>query len=256
MSYLNLDLDYFSHPKTVRLVGLLGRGAEVLPIRLWCYCGKYHVESGKLTGYSAQEIESAVAWWGKPGELVEAMIRVGFLEEHDGEYGLHDWQEHEGHLAFFKERAKTAAAARWGRSNATSNASRHKKHCPLPTVPTNHNSLKTSTSEPPPEALGLAERLKTRILANNPTAKVPESLEAWAKTADLMIRLDKRSIPTITQVMDFSQSDVFWKANILSMAKLREKFDQLWMKMQSLEGGKNGGKPVGFAVAGVAKYQD
>ena len=67
MPYLNLDLNYFDHIKTKRLVGLLGRGSEVLPIRLWCACGKHRAESGKLDGYSAQEIESLVEWWGESG---------------------------------------------------------------------------------------------------------------------------------------------------------------------------------------------
>jgi hypothetical protein len=81
MTSLNLDLDFFDHPKTRRLVGLLGRGSEVLPIKLWCWCAKYHAESGWLTGYSAQEIESILGWWGEPGKMVEAMVKVGFLIE-------------------------------------------------------------------------------------------------------------------------------------------------------------------------------
>lgn len=58
MASLNLDMDYFGHPKTKRLVGLLGRGAEVLPLRLWCHVGKYHAQDGRLAGYSPQEIEA------------------------------------------------------------------------------------------------------------------------------------------------------------------------------------------------------
>jgi len=132
VAYLNLDLDFFEHPKTRRLVGLLGKGVEVLPIKLWCYCGKYHVESGKLTDHSAQEIESILGWWGKSGELVQAMVKVGFLI-FDGEYCVKDWEEHSGHLKFFKERAKTAAKKRWGISNASSNACDEAKQSPIPT---------------------------------------------------------------------------------------------------------------------------
>lgn len=139
MIYLNLDLDYFSHPKTVRLIGLLGKGAEVLPIRLWCYCGKYHVESGKLASYSTEEVEAAVGWWGKSGDMVKAMIKVGFLEELNGEYKLHDWEDHEGHLLALKERGKTAAKARWDKarvvSNATSNANEAPMQCSVPSSP-------------------------------------------------------------------------------------------------------------------------
>lgn len=114
MPSLNLDLTYFSHPKTRRLVGLLGKGSEVLPIQLWCYCGMHHAESGRLAGYSAQEIEAICAWWGKGSEMVAAMLKVGFiepLEGAEGGYQVHGWQEHAGHLAVYQERAKAARQA-------------------------------------------------------------------------------------------------------------------------------------------------
>lgn len=114
MPSLNLDLTYFSHPKTRRLVGLLGKGSEVLPIQLWCYCGMHHAESGRLAGYSTQEIEAICAWWGKGGEMVAAMLKVGFIEAlggEDGGYQVHDWTDHAGHLAVYQERAKAARQA-------------------------------------------------------------------------------------------------------------------------------------------------
>ena len=116
MPYLNLDLDYFDHIKTKRLVGLLGRNAEVLPIRLWCACGKYHAENGRLTGYSTHEIEALCAWWGPEGQMVEAMVKVGFLDSVEGEYQIHDWLDHAGHLAAFKARAIYAARPQSPRS--------------------------------------------------------------------------------------------------------------------------------------------
>lgn len=149
MQNLNLSLDYFDHPKTRRLIGLLGRGAAELPIRLWCYCGKHHAESGSLASYSAQEIESIVGWWGKTGELVGAMVKVGFLEVDGDGWKIRDWSDQNGHLAAFKARAKTAAAARWGKlSNATSNAkSKHKQFPNQPPKPTNQLTNKPTISE-------------------------------------------------------------------------------------------------------------
>ena len=57
MAYLNLDIHYFTNIKTKRLVGLLGKGAELLPLRLWCHCAEHHAENGELAGYTAQELE-------------------------------------------------------------------------------------------------------------------------------------------------------------------------------------------------------
>ena len=146
MPYLNLDLDYFDHPKTRRLIGLLGKGSEVIPIRVWAYVGKYHARDGKLAGYSAQEIESIVGWWGKEGELVEALLKVGFLRNNGDGFYVHDWIDHEGHIVAYKEKAQMMANARWGReslqelcnapSNALSNA------ITKPTIPTKLNNKK------------------------------------------------------------------------------------------------------------------
>lgn len=113
MADLNLDLDYFSHPKTVRLMGILGRGSEVLPIKLWCYCGKYHAESGRLMDYSAQELEAALGWWGKPGEAVEALLKIGFLQSEENGFKVHDWTEYQGHIGAIKKRNKKVAKNRW-----------------------------------------------------------------------------------------------------------------------------------------------
>ncbi len=113
MPYLNLDVNYFNHIKTVRLVGLLGRGAAELPLRLWAHCGANIAKAGSLAGYSAQEIESLVGWWGKTGDCVEAMIKVGFIERTGEGFQVHDWDEHEGHLISYHYRAKEAAKARW-----------------------------------------------------------------------------------------------------------------------------------------------
>jgi hypothetical protein len=78
----------------------------------------------------------------------------------------------------------------------------------------------------------LASELYGLILANNPKVKKP-NLQAWAKSFDLMIRRDNRSVADIRDVMNWCQGDSFWHRNILSPDKLREKFDQLTLKMNS-----------------------
>jgi hypothetical protein len=89
----------------------------------------------------------------------------------------------------------------------------------------------------------LADQLRNLILTNNLSAKItPGQVAKWGHEADLMIRVDNRTQEGIRLVMEWSQRDSFWRANILSMAKLREKFDQLWMQMQ--RGGRNGSQDV------------
>lgn len=78
----------------------------------------------------------------------------------------------------------------------------------------------------------LAVHLLKEIRKNNPGYKEP-SLQDWAKGIDQMIRLDKRTPEQIGEVIEWCQQDDFWLSNILSTSKLREKFDQLVVKMNS-----------------------
>lgn len=64
-----------------------------------------------------------------------------------------------------------------------------------------------------------------------PGAKVPVTLadkQKWAVHIERMKRIDKRSESDIAKVLDFAISDKFWKANIRSTAKLRDKYETLY----------------------------
>lgn len=80
------------------------------------------------------------------------------------------------------------------------------------------------------EIIQMADKLKFLILQNNPGAKTPTDLTKWQSDFDRMKRLDNRTDEQIFAVMEFSQKDPFWKANILSAGKLREKFDTLLLQ--------------------------
>ncbi|WP_335520477.1 replication protein [Neobacillus drentensis] len=77
----------------------------------------------------------------------------------------------------------------------------------------------------------LALRLYQNILANNQDYKKP-NLQKWANDVRLMIEQDKRTEEQISYLMDWVQQDSFWKSNILSPSKLREKFDQLVIRVK------------------------
>lgn len=156
MPYLNLDLNYFTHPKTRRLIGLLGRGSEVLPIRLWCHCGAHHCDAGKLADYSPQEIESIVEWWGKPGEMLQAFLRVGFILKTRGGFEIPGWREYQGHIAAFKAKGKAMADARWKKArDADSNATSMLQALPEPTEPTNGKEQQTNNPRGRPASLSV-----------------------------------------------------------------------------------------------------
>ena len=99
----------------------------------------------------------------------------------------------------------------------------------------------------------LADYLYKFILKRNPNYKKPD-IQKWSKQIDLMIRLDKREPEVIKKVIEWCQSDTpdkqpegtwkGWANNILSTAKLREKFDKLVLKMQEQD--KEQEEPNGY----------
>jgi hypothetical protein len=74
--------------------------------------------------------------------------------------------------------------------------------------------------------LELATLLRDKILENTPTFKEP-NIEKWAEQVRLMRERDGRTYEQIKFLIDWSQKNNFWQANILSTKKLREKFDVL-----------------------------
>jgi len=77
----------------------------------------------------------------------------------------------------------------------------------------------------------LAELLSNLIFERNPNYKKPD-LQMWTLHIGRMIRLDNRKVDDIEAVIKWCQANEWWQNNILSTQKLREKFDQLKMKME------------------------
>jgi len=72
----------------------------------------------------------------------------------------------------------------------------------------------------------LSELLLKKILEHLPGYKKPD-LQKWAWQMDALMRLDRRSPEEVSAVIQFAQSDSFWRGNILSVDKLRKQYDQL-----------------------------
>ena len=134
---------------------------------------------------------------------------------------------------------------------------------------TDHSDLDQISSDPPSPAKELAipnrldveqicRHLADRIEANG--SKRPTISKAWRDAARRLIDRDGRTVEQIIRAIDWCQDDDFWRSNILSMPKLREKYDQLRLAAQ--RGARNGVKPsttdqrVNQAMALAAKYAE
>lgn len=71
--------------------------------------------------------------------------------------------------------------------------------------------------------------------------KLPSSGTGWRKEARLLLDKDERPLEQVLDVIRWSQADPFWQANIHSMTKVRQKYDQLRLKMNRDQ--PNYGKP-------------
>jgi len=60
-----------------------------------------------------------------------------------------------------------------------------------------------------------------------------QNLESWANTIRLMVDSDNRTLPEMRRVFMWANNDSFWRGNILSAKKFREKFDQLSARMRT-----------------------
>jgi len=77
-----------------------------------------------------------------------------------------------------------------------------------------------------PEDERCARWLYSELLKTAPKAREP-NFTAWAKEVRLMRERDDRTHAEICELFRWAHKDHFWCANILSPAKLREKWDQL-----------------------------
>ncbi|PRT35457.1 phage replisome organizer N-terminal domain-containing protein [Bacillus wiedmannii] len=89
-----------------------------------------------------------------------------------------------------------------------------------------------------------AKYLFEKIKGNNPKQKEP-NFDTWSNDFRLMREKDNRELQEIKDVIDWCQADPFWQGNILSPKKLREKFDQLTIQMNSKKGAKSNAESGG-----------
>jgi predicted phage replisome organizer len=78
-----------------------------------------------------------------------------------------------------------------------------------------------------------------------PNSKVPSTYkekEKWAIEIERMKRIDNRSEEEIKQALQFAINDTFWKLNIRSAKKFREKFETLLIQSRKGANGNKGNK--------------
>lgn len=93
------------------------------------------------------------------------------------------------------------------------------------------NATVAQDTEESEEVVFLTDLLVSEIKKNNPQAKTPTNISNWRNDIRLLLA-DGYTFTQIDSMIRWTQSDDFWKSNILSAKKLREKSSTLILQMQ------------------------
>jgi len=126
-------------------------------------------------------------------------------------------------------------------------------HLPIQEAPATETVTPIPDSKPdnkqqikilPADAVRIANLIIDHVRAMSPkhknvTSKLDSTLLLWAGSIEKSHRIDGRSYAEIERVFKLAVADSFWCKNILSGSKLREKHDDLLIKLGG--GGSDGG---------------
>jgi hypothetical protein len=115
-SDIRLSIEFWDHPKTIKLERRLGlEGIRSLQI-LWLWC-RANKPKGVLTGMDAEDIEIAAKWNGEPGRFVNEALTVRWLDVNGNIYELHDWQDHNPWSCDSESRSNKARFSRMAKTH-------------------------------------------------------------------------------------------------------------------------------------------
>ncbi|OMC00334.1 hypothetical protein A5733_04280 [Mycobacterium sp. NS-7484] len=250
MTWFRVDDSFYDHPKVLE--------AGTAAIGLWTLAGAYcarHLTDGVISDRQIRAI-------GGTRKQAAKLVEVGLwtcdeASANARRYFFNDWSEYQPSRADVTtrrrddaERKRAARAAKADKQAKQENVRPDiqpdgartspdvSDDRPLyPTRPApphlknytteSCSSAKTPTPPAPPPAAveTLCARLRDRIVDNG--SRRPTITERWRREARLLLDRDSRDLTKALNLIDWCQQDPFWRKNILSMPKFREKYDQL-----------------------------
>jgi len=100
----------------------------------------------------------------------------------------------------------------------------------------------TSEAEPSdparPDVEKICQHLADRIVANG--SKRPTITKKWRDEGRRLIDLDGKTVEQVIRAIDWCQNHHFWRANVMSMPKLRKNYDRLRLEAQGKAPATNG----------------
>ena len=279
MPWFKIDDKHHDHRKTRRALRAgKAKRRDAAAIGLWCLAGSWSADN-LMDGFVPTD---ELLRWDDDGEtLAEMLVEAEFWEptERDGEPGFQfiNWDEHqptkadvEAKREAARERMRAArnkggkVSSREQDANVRANNPRSSREVrstpsrPVPTRPDPEVVVVADAPTPPstqlalvpndrPDVERICQHLAERIEANG--SKRPSVTKGWRDAARLMLDADGRTEDEIHGAIAWCQADEFWRSNVLSLPKLRQKFDTLRLQAQRPAGSTGRRNDIDWDVA-------
>lgn len=247
MPWFRVDDTLATHPKVFRA----GNSA----LGLWVRAGSWAMQ--QLTdGYVPTPMVSAL---GGSGADADALVSAGLWSRSSAGFRFHDWADCQPSRAELdaKREADRTRKAEWRRKKAIRHAvtdagltadETRDSALPIPshpipvTTPVDGSVSETSNAgasqvsseiaeaNSRPEIEHLLDLLDDAVVANG--SKRPARNKRNRDAMRLLVDRDGRTVAQVEACIAWCQADGFWRSNILSAVKLREKYDELRLHAQ------------------------
>jgi len=211
-----------------------GEKAEILFVRTLAF-----LSSAASDGYvtERQLVKVIGAGLTRVPDRVRALCSVGLISATPGGYVVRSWskwnkttEEIGKYLKRDRERKANVSAAK--QDNSARNPEGIRADSATQITTSNNKSIQIKdVTLTRPDVSRLCTILADLIESNG--SKRPEVGKAWLDAARLMLDTDNRPLNEALSLIQWSQADPFWRANILSMAKFRSKYDTLRLQREN-----------------------
>lgn len=237
--WFKIDDGFWSHPKVIEL----SPSAVALWVRAGSYCAG-HLTDGEVKRATLRLLAADEA------DALE-LVACGLWDEVPSGWAFHDWEDYQPPASATKEKraelsrrrsqaGSKGAAKRWqpdsnpdGKlpyllpENVDGKRIAPTRPDPNPTTSSNEE---VSVSAERADVDHLCQLMADLIESNG--SKRPTVTKQWRDAARLMLDKDGRELERAERLLRWTQGNEFWRANILSMPKFREKYDQLRLQAE------------------------
>jgi len=244
-AFFKLDVGYLTNPK-IAVIAIESPTAIIMHIASVAYSAQ-HLTDGtipvklimRLSGGTASDVDllRENGLW----HLSEEDCETCEADIAEGSAYVHDFLEHNrssGEAKRVSDKASLSANARWKKQrNAERMPSAYETHAEgnanaMPREREREREEEAKASSPKiarPDIDQVIQGFSELLTANDVKHKPGES---WRTAARLLIDKDGYTPEQVLFVARFATTDEFWMSNILSLPKLREKFEALKIKAQ------------------------